>query len=453
MKISFFGGAQEVTGACYLLESSSNSSGQGTKVLVDCGLFQCPRVCEERSRDPFPFNPADINAVLVTHAHIDHTGRLPKLVKEGFRGKIFSTQATQDLARLMLEDSLGLMLREDENAPLLFNKDDLDKAFEVWNGVEYHSEFGVGDFKIKFRDAGHILGSAMIEVEYQGRKIVFTGDIGNPPTPLLRPTEKITDAHFLVIESTYGDRKHEGRRARRLKIERIIEDAVKKKGVLMIPAFSLERTQELLFELNSLVEHGRIPEVPVFLDSPLAIKATAIYRKYEREYNKEARYIISHGDEVFKFSMLKFTMTTEESKKINEVPSPKIIIAGSGMSTGGRILHHERRYLPDPNSTLLMIGFQAAGSRGRQLQDGARSISIFGKKVPVKAKIETVQGYSAHPDRDMLLNFVQNSVDTLEKVFAVQGEPASALFFVQRIRDYLGIDAYAPSYNESFELK
>lgn len=451
MKISFYGGAQEVTGACYLLETES--AGRRTKILVDCGLFQCPRVCEERNHEPFPFNAGDIDAVIVTHAHIDHTGRLPKLVKEGFQGKIFSTSATRDLARLMLEDSLGLMLRESEGSPLLFDKDDLDRAFEVWEGLEYHREFKVGDFIIQLRDAGHILGSAMVEFEVGGKKIVATGDIGNPPTPLLRPPEKITDANFLIIESTYGNRLHENRSERRLKIERIIEDVVKKKGVLMIPTFSLERTQELLFELNELVEHGRIPQVPIFVDSPLAINATAIYKKYEHYYNKEARYIISSGDEVFKFPRLKFTRSTEESKAINEVPAPKIIIAGSGMSTGGRIVHHERRYLSDPSSTLLMIGYQAAGSRGRQLQDGAKTIRIFRDKISVKARIETIQGYSAHPDRDMLLDFVKNSADSLEKVFVVQGEPAAALFLVQRIRDYLGIDARAPSYGEQFELR
>ena len=440
-----------MTGACYLLEVES--AGRRTKVLVDCGLFQCPRVCEQRNHEPFPFNAGDIDAVIVTHAHIDHTGRLPKLVKEGFQGKIFSTSATRDLARLMLEDSLGLMLRESEGTPLLFDKDDLRRAFEKWEGLEYHREFKVGDFTIQLRDAGHILGSAMIEFKAGGKKIVVTGDIGNPPTPLLRPPEKITDANFLIIESTYGNRLHENRNERRLKIERIIEDVVKKKGVLMIPAFSLERTQELLFELNELVENGRIPEVPIFVDSPLAIKATAVYKKYEHYYNKKARYIISSGDEVFKFPRLKFTLSTEESKAINEVPAPKIIIAGSGMSTGGRIVHHERRYLSDPSSTLLMIGYQAAGSRGRQLQDGVKTIRIFRDKISVRARIETIQGYSAHPDRDMLLDFVKNSVDFLEKVFVVQGEPAAALFLVQRIRDYLGIDARAPSYGEQFELR
>ncbi|KKW34024.1 MAG: RNA-metabolising metallo-beta-lactamase [Candidatus Giovannonibacteria bacterium GW2011_GWA2_53_7] len=220
----------------------------------------------------------------------------------------------------------------------------------------------------------------------------------------------------------------------------------------MIPAFSLERTQELLFEINDLVEAGRIPKVPIFLDSPLAIKATSVYRKYENYFNKEAHARIKSGDDLFKFPGLKLTLTTEESKDINNVPAPKVVIAGSGMSNGGRIIHHERRYLPDVKSTLLLVGYQAAGSMGRMLQDGAKEVTILGEKVPVRARVETLQGYSAHPDRDALLRFVEKGKDRLQKVFAIQGEPASCLFLVQRVRDYLGIEASAPRYGESSEL-
>lgn len=442
-----------MTGACYLLELAK------TKILVDCGLFQCPKVCEARSHEPFPFNTAEVEAVFVTHAHIDHVGRIPKLFKEGFRGKIYSTPATKDLAHIMLEDNLQLLKKTQNKekyngeAELLFDDKDLEKALQNWEGLEYHEEKNVGSFRVKLLDAGHVLGSSMIEVISENKKIIFSGDLGNPPTPLLREPEKITDANILLIESTYGDRIHEDKKERQLKIERVVEDTIKNKGVLMIPAFSLERTQELLFELNELVERGRVSAVPVFLDSPLAIRATEVYKKYEHYYNKEAQYIISSGDKVFKFPMLKFTLTTDESKAINDVSMPKIIIAGSGMSTGGRILHHERRYLSDPNSAILMVGYQAAGSRGRQIQDGAKSVKIFGEDVPVKCRVETIRGYSAHPDRDMLLDFVRNSADTLQKVFVVQGEPVASLFLVQRIRDYLGLDALAPRYGDEFELK
>jgi len=455
MKLSFFGGAQEVTGACYLLESALNSSGQSAKILIDCGLFQCPGICEARSHEPFPFRPVEIEAVFITHTHIDHIGRVPKLFKDGFKGKVYSTPATRELAQIMLEDNLHLLKKgadSEKREGLLFDENDLAEAARNWEGLEYHEEKNIGGFKIRFLDAGHVLGSSMVEIKAENKKIVFSGDLGNPPTPLLRPYEKITDADFLIVESTYGDRLHEGKKERQLKIERVVESTVKNKGVLMIPAFSLERTQELLFEFNELVEKGRVPEVPIFLDSPLAIRATEVYRKYERYYNKEAQYIISSGDKVFKFPMLKFTLTTEESKAINDVPPPKIVIAGSGMSTGGRILHHERRYLSDPNSAILMVGYQAAGSLGRRIQDGAKSVKIFGEDVPVRCRVETIQGYSAHPDRDMLLDFVKNSADTLEKVFCVQGEPAAALFLVQRVRDYLGIDAVAPRYGDSFEV-
>lgn len=453
VKLSFYGGAQEVTGACYLLESIPPAG--GTKLLIDCGLFQCPKVCEPKNHEKFPFDASTIDGVVVTHAHVDHTGRIPKLVKEGFKGKIYSTPATHDLARLMLEDSLSLMqrdIKEGEEDNLLFSRADLEKALEMWEGVEYNQKFKIGSLYVSLLDAGHILGSAMVEIILDGKKIVFTGDLGNPPTPLLRPTEEVKDANILITESTYGDRAHEDRKERKIKLERAIEDTVKGGGVLMVPAFSLERTQELLFELNDLVENGRIPQIPVFLDSPLAIKATEVYRKYEHYYNKKARYIIDSGDKVFKFPGLKFTKTTQESKAINDVPAPKVIIAGSGMSTGGRILHHELRYLSDPKSTLLLVGFQTAGSLGRRLQSGAKEVFIFGQKVPVRARVVTIQGYSAHPDRDMLLEFVRKSVDSLDRVFAVQGEPQSALFLVQRIKDYLGIEARAPKYGDSLKI-
>ncbi len=455
MKISFFGGAQEVTGSCFLFDSGK------TKVLVDCGLFQCPRFCDIRSKEPFPFNPKEISALFVTHAHIDHTGRIPKLIKAGFSGKIFSTPPTKELAELMLSDSLGVLEKEAKrhNEPLFYEERDIAAALELWKGIDYYQKLEIGDFKIRLLDSGHVLGSAMVEFEVgtrlsdgQGKKIVLTGDLGNPPTPLLRDPEEVRDAQVLLIESTYGNRVHENRPERKLKLERVIEDTLKAGGFLMIPAFSLERTQELLAEIDDLVQFGRIPQVPIFLDSPLAIKATAVYKKYKSYFNKEVNLKIKSGDDLFRFPGLRFTLTTAESKQINEVPPPKIIIAGSGMSTGGRILHHERRYLSDPKSTLLMAGYQAAGSLGRVLQDGASEVTIFGEKIPVRARVETLQGYSAHPDREQLLEFVSKSKDSLEEVFAIQGEPASCLFMVQRIRDYLGIDASAPKYGETYEI-
>ncbi len=447
-KVSFYGGAQEVTGSSFLFDDGQ------TKILIDCGMFQCPRFCDLRSQAAFPFNPSEIDALLVTHAHIDHTGRVPKLVREGFRGKIFSTPPTKELAALMLEDSLGVLEKEAKRhgESLIYEKKDIDAVLRIWEEAEYHEEFRIGDIKAKFLDSGHILGSAMVEMEIQGKKIVLTDDLGNPPTPLLKDPEEVSGANVLLIEATYGDRLHEDRAGRKLKLERAIEDTLRSGGVLMLPAFSLERTQELLFEINDLMEAGRVPRAPIFLDSPLAIKATQVYKKYEKYFNREAHEKIKSWEELFKLPNVKFTLTTDQSKSINEVPAPKIIMAGSGMSTGGRILHHERRYLPDPKSTLLLVGYQAPGSLGRMLQDGAREVMLFGEAVLVRAKIRALGGYSAHPDRDWLLNFIEKSRDTLEKVFAIHGEPQSALFLVQRVRDYLGIEAYAPRYGETYEI-
>ncbi|MBI2609684.1 MBL fold metallo-hydrolase [Candidatus Giovannonibacteria bacterium] len=448
LKISFFGGAQEVTGSCFLFENESQDG--KTKILVDCGLFQTPKFSDPRSKDPFPFNPAEINALFVTHAHIDHTGRIPKLVKDGFRGKIYSTAPTRELSELMLIDSLGVL--EKETGQAFYGEEDIADAFGLWDPLEYHKEKKVGNFAVSLFNSGHVLGSSMVQISTEGKKIVVTGDLGNPPTPLLSDPESIKGVTHLLIESTYGGRTHENRAERKTKLERVIEDTIKAGGVLMIPAFSLERTQELLFEINDLVESGRIPEVPIFLDSPLAIKATAIYKKYEKYFNKDANDRIKSGDDLFRFPGLKFTLTTEESKTINEVPAPKIVIAGSGMSNGGRIIHHERRYLQDPKSTLLLIGYQAAGSLGRIIQDGATEVTILGEPVRVRAKVAVLTGYSAHPDMEGLFNFVKKVSDGLEKVFVLQGEPEGELFFVQRLRDYLGLEAIAPHYGESYEL-
>ena len=453
MKLYFYGGVGgSVTGANYLIECG------GTKVLVDCGLRQGGRLAERENYAPFPYDPGEISAVLITHAHLDHIGRIPKLYRDGFRGRIFATHPTLDLARLSLDDSLHLLKEEAEelNQKPLFTEDDLVNCWKLTHGRPYHQDIEINpNIKIKFNDAGHILGSSIVEVflSEAGRKvkIVFSGDLGNPPTPLLKPTEFVDNADYVLVESAYGDRLHEDKTRRKEKLLSVVESAVRNGGVLMIPAFALERTQELIFELNSLAESGRVPKIPVFIDSPLAIKATAVYQKYSDYFNKEAVYLIKSGDDLFNFPGLEFSLTTESSKAINTVPPPKVVIAGSGMSEGGRIVHHERRYLPDPKSTLLIIGYQTQNTLGRRLLDGAQEIKMFGEMIQVRAQIKAIGGYSAHADQAKLLDWVGH-IKNVKKVFVVQGEAGPAAALAGKIKSDLGVEAGVPQVEQVVEL-
>ncbi|MDD5032818.1 MAG: MBL fold metallo-hydrolase [Candidatus Pacebacteria bacterium] len=455
LKLTFFGGAQEVTGANYLLEYHlGEKKDQPIKILVDCGLLQGTKEQEEKNREPFKYLPGEIDFLFITHAHLDHIGRIPQLVKNGFAGRIISTAATKDLSELSLSDSLNIFEKEAAkwNIEPIYSKEDITEAMRLWETVEYEQQLKLEGFTATLREAGHILGSAMIEFNIEGKKIVFTGDLGNFPAPLLRAPYNLSETDYLIIESAYGNKEHEDKESRKMKVERAIEKVVSKNGVLMIPSFSVERTQELLFEINDLVENKHIPSLPVFLDSPMAIRATEIYKRYEKYFNKEAQYVIDSGDDIFKFPGLKMTLKSEESKVINSIPPPKIIMAGSGMSTGGRIIHHEKRYLPDPNSTLLIAGYQTAGTLGRHLSDGAKEVEILGERIPVNAEILPVSGYSAHLDAEGLYSFIEKIADRAEKIFVVQGEPAAACFLTQRVRDCLGADAVAPKIGDSFEL-
>lgn len=448
--ITFYGGVGEVTGANFLLSDSLSN----LKILIDCGLFQSNKAFDDKNREDFPYDPQTIDYLFVTHAHLDHVGRIPKLIKDGFRGVIYSTAPTKEIAEISLFDSLNLFARENgEEAEPFFNKDDIEQALSLWKTADYHETINLAEgLRVTLKDAGHILGSTMFEFARGDKRLVFTGDLGNSPSPLLRDTEEITNANYLVIESVYGDRNHEDRSERHNILEDTIEDTIKAGGTLMIPAFSVERTQEILFEIENMMEESRIPFVPVFLDSPMGIKVTEVYKRHAKLLNDDVREEIAGGDKIFHFPQLQETLSTEESKAIFKANPKKIIIAGSGMSTGGRIIHHEKNYLSDPKSTLLLVGYQQAGSLGRLLQDGIKVVKIMGEEIPVRAKVVSVHGYSAHKDSDHLLQFVAQSKDTLHKVFVAMGEPKSAMFLAQRLRDYLGIDAKYPEVGEEIEI-
>jgi len=449
LKLSFYGGARIVTGSNFLLESETS------KILVDCGLFQGCEFCDEKNRESFRYNPAEIDALFVTHSHIDHIGRIPKLVKDGFNGTIYSTLPARDIAQIMLEDSLKVFKYnsgERKHEPL-YGEKDVKKTMELWETLPYNKEVTIkNELKVKFYNSGHVLGSSMVEVVSDDKKIVFTGDMGGSSDPILPDIDIVSDVNYLVMESVYGDREHGESSERQEKLKNTIEDTINKRGILMIPSFSLERTQQLLFDLNDLVENKKIPDVPIFLDSPLAIKITEIYKKHSDYFNDTAKKIIQSGDDIFKFANFRSTPTTKESMSIKSVDNPKVIIAGSGMSTGGRILHHEKKYLSDSNNTLLMIGYQAAGTLGRELQEGAKTVTISGEKIRVNALVDTISGYSAHMGSEDLIDFTANSADTLKKVFVVMGEPSASLYLTQKIRDYTGIDAVVPEDGESIEL-
>ncbi len=447
--ISFYGGTGSVTGANFLLETG------GSKTLVDCGLVQGDRFAMEVNCDAFVYDPSSVDTLLVTHAHADHIGRIPKLIHDGFRGVIYSTPPTRELAAVMLRDAYTVMVFESEKygLPRCFEEKDIDVALSLWQVHPYHERFSIpGDIDVTFSDAGHILGSAMALLERNRKKFLFTGDIGNVPQPLLNPPEMVDGYDYLLMESVYGDRQHEEVKERSDMLKHHIEDTIRKGGTLIIPAFSLERTQGMLFEINNFFEQGIIAPIPVFLDSPLAIRVTDIYRNYESYLKTSVQEQIHGGDDIFNFPKLSFTKTMKDSSEIDKTHGAKIIIAGSGMSHGGRILEHEKNYLEDPKTTLLLVGYQAVGSLGRLLNDGAKKVRILDTEVKVKAKIARIRGYSGHADRDQLVEFVSGGCEKVKQVFVVMGEERSALFLVQRLRDYLNVHATAPALNDRVSI-
>ena len=440
MNVTSYGAAREVTGSCHMLETPK------TRVCIDCGMFQGSAFNDARNFQPFGFTPKDIDAVVITHAHLDHVGRLPKLIKEGFTGKVYLTPPTADMTQIVLEDAMEIMEEqfEKEYRPKLYEQVDLERALELLLPMDYNTWTSIGDIRFRFREAGHIFGSAFVEIEETGGpRIAFSGDIGNVDTPILRPTAQIGETDVVYIESTYGNRVHEDMDTRAELFENIVRETIKKKGVLLIPAFAIERTQAVLYDLNRMFEEDKI-EVDVYLDSPMAIKMTDVIKKYPKYYDKEAAERIMHGDNFLSFPHLTTTQSRADSKKINESPRPKIIIAGSGMMNGGRILHHLQRYLGDSSSTVLIVGYQASGTIGRRLHSGEKRIRVMDEMINVRANIASIGSFSAHGDQHKLLNWIRGAKKLPSRVYCTHGEDEACVALATRMQDEFHVEADAP---------
>ncbi|MFA5935337.1 MAG: MBL fold metallo-hydrolase [Patescibacteria group bacterium] len=449
MKISFFGATREVTGSCYLVEAGRS------RVLVDCGMFQGSHFASQSNFKPFDFDPTTIDAVLITHGHLDHTGRIPKLLKEKFPGKIYATPPTCDIARIVIEDAEHVM--DDEfkrkGTPKLYEQRDVEAVVKRLTPVDYSVHTKLDGLSFRFRDAGHIFGSSFIEIEETGgAKAVFSGDVGNKNVPILRPTAQMFACDALIIESTYGNRIHESEATRESRLKEAVVKTIKQNGVLVVPAFAVERTQQLLYELNHLVENKLIPPVDVYLDSPMAIKITEVIKSYPEYYDKEALRIVATGDDLFSFPGLRVTASRDESKAINDAPRPKVIIAGAGMMNGGRIQHHLVRYLSDPRSTILIIGYQASGTLGRRLYSGEKTVDVLDETVHVKAAITSIGAYSAHADQHTLIEWIDGAEKPPGHVYCTHGEEDAAAGLATRITEDLGIKADVPRLGDVITL-
>ena len=448
--ITFHGGAEEVTGANFLFDTGN------LKILIDCGLTQGMHERRMKNYEKFKYNPKEVDILFVTHAHADHLGLVPKLVKEGFEGVIYSTPATRDLAGIMFDDALKLLTMEakKEGRTPIYDKNDVTKALAMWKSLDYYTDKKLdNDLTVHLLDAGHVLGSAMVRFERNGKKMLFTGDLGNTPAPILRDTDTIKDIDYMLMESVYGDRNHENREMRTELLAASIREAHKRDGTLLIPSFSLQRTQILLYEINNLVEDGIVPQMPVYLDSPLAAKITEVFKSYTHLYNDALQKEIADGDDIFDFPQFVTVHNPKHSASIAKGDGARIILAGSGMSVGGRVLMYEKELLENPNNILLFVGYQGAGTLGRQMYDGNKEVVINKQKVHVRATIDSVRGYSAHKDLDNLVNFVSDSADSLKQVFVCMGEPRSALFLTQRLNDYLGVNAVVPAEHQKIDIE
>ncbi len=465
MRLKFCGAAGEVTGSCYFVHADKGA------LVMDCGIFQGGEERHLRNREPFPFAPQEVRWALISHAHLDHCGRLPLLVKAGFRGPIFATPATCDLVKTVLMDAAKL---QEEDAAWkikrlkkqgddwswvspLFTTADVERVWHFFEPVPYDEWVPLDTFaQFRFRDAGHLLGSAMIELRWRPNRgeqvLVFTGDLGQPKMPVLRDPTVVTYADVLLMESTYGNREHAPLEQSIEQLRTIVADAATQGGRVLIPSFAIGRTQEVLYVLNDLVESGQLPPLPVFVDSPMAREVLRVYQRYRDLYDEEATQRLQAGDEPFTFPGLHLVTTVEESKTLNEFREPCVIIAGSGMCTGGRIKHHLRHSIGDPRNAIVFVGFQAKGTLGRQLIEGVSPVRIFGEMHEVKARVYLLDGFSAHAGRTALLAWADQFERPPKQTFAVHGELESASALVAALQER-GWNALVPNLGDEIALE
>ncbi len=473
MKITFLGATKMVTGSNFLVE------GAGKKFLVDCGMYQGGDRDEMQNHEPFAYDVNEIDFMLLTHAHIDHSGRIPKLYKEGYRNPVITTKATRDLCSIMLPDSGHIQEQEiewrnrkrkregKEPLPPLYTAQDGIDTMKIFKPVNYDEIIEIDpNIYVRFNDAGHMLGSAIIEiwVKEDGKetKAVFTGDLGNNDIPLLSSPTMIETADYLVMESTYGGRLHMRNDDKANLFLNIVSETLDKGGTVVIPSFAVGRTQEILYELNNLKDtqegedfkkkYATLMKAPVYVDSPLAISATEIFKENANLFDEETQAVIESGDNPLEFPGLQFTRTADESKALNEKNESSIIISASGMCEVGRIKHHLKHHLWDPNSTILFVGYQAPGTLGRRIVDGEKRVKIFGEEIAVNARIEYIEGYSGHADQEWLMNFVYSFITKPKHIFLVHGEPTGQEILKSKIVDEIGLPVTIPEYGQTYTL-
>jgi metallo-beta-lactamase family protein len=456
--VQLLGAAGTVTGSKHLVTVN------GRRVLLDCGLFQGLKALRQRNWRPFPFEPASLDAVVLSHAHIDHSGALPLLVRRGFRGPIHCTPGTADLLEVLLLDAAHLQEedaafanrhRTSKHAPALplYTTADARAALALVQPHPYDTPFAVADgVEALLRRSGHILGAASVTLSYgrSRRTLVFSGDLGRCGKVIMRDPSPVQEADVLLVESTYGDRVHPLGAADEL--ARIVSETAARSEMMLVPAFAVDRTQELLYVLRALEEQGRIPVVPVFIDSPMAIDVTAIYARHPEDHDLDMRRLMEAGASPLATRHLELLRTPEESKSLNDRRGPAIVISASGMATGGRVLHHLMRLLPDPDATVLLVGYQAAGTRGRSLEDGAKTVRIFNQEITVRARIVKLDGFSAHADQEELLRWLRGFTRPPRRTLCVHGEPQAADTFAALIRHRLGWVAEVPEDRQCIEL-